>query len=114
MWVVSRKRLREFWETHPHAEVPLRAWFTQTMAAEWHKFSDLRGTFPTADLVGDCTVLNLGGNKYRLIARVRSTVIGWMRVSLAPNPLRGPLFTTITCGFIAPSKAGVLAPSGAP
>lgn len=70
MWVVSLKRLREFWRFHPLAEVPLRAWFTQTSAAEWRNFSDLRGTFQSADLVGNCTVLNLGGNKYRLIVRV--------------------------------------------
>ena len=70
MWVVSLKRLREFWGLHPHAEVPLRAWFTQTSAADWRTFSELRSTFPSADLVGTCTVLNLGGNKYRLVARV--------------------------------------------
>ena len=70
MWVVSLKRLREFWGLHPHAEVPLRAWFTQTSAADWRTFSELRRTFPSADLVGTCTVLNLGDNKYRLIARV--------------------------------------------
>ena len=70
MWVVSLRRLREFWEFHPHAEGPLRAWFTQTSAAEWRNYSELRSTFATADLVGSCTVLNLGGNKYRLVARV--------------------------------------------
>jgi mRNA interferase HigB len=70
MWVVSLKRLREFWGTHPLAEVPLRGWFTQTSAAEWRNIGDLRGTFPSADAVGNCTVLNIGGNKYRLIARL--------------------------------------------
>lgn len=70
MWVVSLKRLREFWGLYPLAEVPLRSWFTQTSAAEWRNVSDLRGAFPSADLVGNCTVLNIGGNKYRLIARV--------------------------------------------
>ncbi len=70
MWVVSLKRLREFWRVHPHAELPLRAWFTQTSAANWRTLSELRSTFPSADLVGNCTVLNLGGNKYRLVARV--------------------------------------------
>jgi mRNA interferase HigB len=70
MWVVSLKRLREFWGVHPLAEVPLRAWFTQTSAAKWRNFGDLRATFASADLVGNCTVLNLSGNKYRLIARI--------------------------------------------
>jgi len=70
MWVVSLKRLREFWAIHPKAEVPLRGWYTQTLAADWQTFSDLRATFPSADLVGNCTVFNIGGNNFRLIARV--------------------------------------------
>src|SRR4051812_12328851 len=70
MWVVSLRRLREFWAVHPRAEVPLRGWFTVASAAEWQTFNDLRTTFPTADLVGNCTVFNIGGNSYRLIARV--------------------------------------------
>lgn len=70
MWVVSLRRLREFWADHPRAEAPLRAWYTLTAAAEWATFADLRGEFPTADLVGNCTVFNVAGNHYRLIARV--------------------------------------------
>lgn len=70
MWVVSLRRLREFWAGHARAEGPLRAWFTLASAAEWENFADLRGTFPAADLVGNCVVFNVGGNHYRLIARV--------------------------------------------
>lgn len=70
MWVVSLKRLREFWTIHPRAEVSLRAWFVQTTAAQWRNFAELRATFPSADMVGNCTVFNVGGNNYRLIARV--------------------------------------------
>jgi mRNA interferase HigB len=70
MWVVSLKRLRQFWATHERAEIPLRGWFTVTSAAEWGRFADLRVTFPSADAVGSCTVFNVGGNNYRLIARI--------------------------------------------
>jgi mRNA interferase HigB len=70
MWVVSLKRLREFWAVHPRAEVSLRSWFTQTTAAQWRNFHELRLTFPAADLVGNCTVFNIGGNNFRLISRV--------------------------------------------
>jgi mRNA interferase HigB len=70
MWVVSLKRLREFWQRHPAAHVPLRAWYDQTAAARWRNFGQLRTTFTTADLVGDCTVFNIGGNKFRLVTRV--------------------------------------------
>jgi mRNA interferase HigB len=70
MWVVSLKRLREFWATHLRAESPLRGWFTLAQAAEWETFADVRETFPSADLVGNCTVFNVGGNNFRLITRV--------------------------------------------
>ena len=70
MWVVSLRRLREFWAVHPRAEMPLRGWYTATSKAEWQTLNDLRTTFPSADLVGNCTVFNIGGNNYRLIARV--------------------------------------------
>ena len=33
-------------------------------------FAQLRADFPGADIVGRRTVFNIGGNKYRLIARV--------------------------------------------
>jgi hypothetical protein len=35
-------------------------------------FAELRGVFPTADLVGKLTVLNIGGNKVRLIAAIHT------------------------------------------
>ncbi|HEX3152256.1 MAG TPA: type II toxin-antitoxin system HigB family toxin [Gemmataceae bacterium] len=70
MWVISLRRLREFWTVHGNAEVPLRGWFTQTSAAEWQTLNELRTTFSSADLVGNCTVFNIGGNNFRLIARV--------------------------------------------
>lgn len=70
MWVVSLKRLRQFWAVHPRAEVSLRAWHDQVSAAEWGNFGALRATFPSADLVGNCTVFNVGGNNFRLIARI--------------------------------------------
>ena len=40
-----------------------------TSAADWQTINDLRATFPSADLVGNCTVFNIGGNNFRLIAR---------------------------------------------
>jgi mRNA interferase HigB len=69
MWVVSLKRLSEFWAENLRAEVSLRGWFTLTAEADWRNFSDLRATFPSADLVGNCTVFNIGGNNFRLISR---------------------------------------------
>jgi mRNA interferase HigB len=68
MHVISKKKLREFWEQHPRAQAPLEVWYQIAEAAEWDSFADVRGTFNTADQVGKFTVFDVGGNKYRLIA----------------------------------------------
>jgi len=70
MWIVSLKRLREFWSEHERAQIPLRSWYTQVAASRWRNFAEIRATFPSADLVGNCTVFNIAGNHYRLITRV--------------------------------------------
>ena len=74
--VISLRLLREFWERHPDAEGPLRLWYKTATNAEWAGLRDTRQDYPHADGVrtrgGDTlTVFNIGGNKYRLIARIR-------------------------------------------
>lgn len=64
------RRLRTFWEIHPQAERPLRAWFTKVEHATWQSFADLRRDFPAADQVKRLTVFTIAGNRYRLITRV--------------------------------------------
>jgi mRNA interferase HigB len=70
MHIISKHPLQEFWLKYPDAESPLRTWHKKTKDAKWRNFAHLRENFSTADQVGDCTVFNVGGNKYRLIARV--------------------------------------------
>ena len=74
--VISLKPLRTFWEQHPDAEEPLRQWYKIATNAEWGSLLDARQDYPHADGVrtkrfGTLTVFNIGGNKYRLIARIR-------------------------------------------
>jgi mRNA interferase HigB len=70
MRVISKKKLREFWEEYPDAEEPLAAWYTVARQADWENFAQVRAVYSSADLVGDCTVFNIGGNKYRLITLI--------------------------------------------
>ena len=54
--------------------------------AGWENFAQLRADFPGADIVGRRTVFNIGGNKYRLIARVsyhnrKAYILGIMKHS---------------------------------
>jgi mRNA interferase HigB len=70
MHVISRRPLREFWHEHDDAEEPLRRWLRIAKRAEWSDFAALRRDFPGADRVGHLTVINVGGNKYRLILEI--------------------------------------------
>ena len=36
----------------------------------WHSWGDVISSYRSASLVGNCVVFNIGGNKYRLIARI--------------------------------------------
>jgi len=74
--VISLKPLRKFWERHEDAEMPLRLWYKTATNAAWSSLRDVRRTYRHADSVktscGDTlTVFNIGGNKYRLVARIR-------------------------------------------
>ena len=75
MRVISKARLKQFWEStgQDDAEGPLRAWYTHvnSKTVAWHAWGHLKADFATTSSVGNCVVFNIGGNKYRLIARIR-------------------------------------------
>jgi mRNA interferase HigB len=68
--VISRKALVKFGEKHEDAVEPLDRWYRVAKRAEWGSFAELRADFGSADLVGEYTVFNIGGNKFRLLAAV--------------------------------------------
>ena len=74
MRVISKSRLRAFWELSKHrdSEGPLRAWHTHVSnrSVAWRQWSDVKATFRTASHVGNCIVFNIGGNRYRLATRI--------------------------------------------
>lgn len=72
MIVVSRKKLRKFWQKHSDAQNALLLWEQRVKAANWQTFNDLKQDFGDADQVGDeRIVFNIRGNHYRLVAIVR-------------------------------------------
>ena len=70
MHIISFKRIREFFSAHHDAQGPLTAWYKTARRASWQNLAELKQTYPNADLVGRHVVFNIGGNKYRLIARI--------------------------------------------
>ena len=84
MRIISRKALRTYWEEHPVSEEVLGDWFRKIKRAKASSIVELRKTFPSADLVGDCVVFNVGGNNYRIIAHIDFDLqIVWIRFVLS-------------------------------
>ncbi|MGK7955997.1 MAG: type II toxin-antitoxin system HigB family toxin [Crocosphaera sp.] len=70
MHIISRKALYQFWEKYPDSKNSLTRWFKLIKSANFQTFEELRSVFPSADLVNDLVVFNIGGNKYRLITSI--------------------------------------------
>lgn len=70
MHVISRKALVDFWARHADAEAPLRVWFKLAEKGSYPNFAALKATFGSVDKAGDVYVFDIGGNRYRLIARI--------------------------------------------
>ncbi|MDJ0689803.1 MAG: type II toxin-antitoxin system HigB family toxin [Xenococcaceae cyanobacterium MO_188.B32] len=70
MHVVSQSKLKQFWRNHPNSEASLRFWYKLTTQNQWQNLSVLRQIFPSADLVKNFIVFNIGGNNFRLITYI--------------------------------------------
>src|SRR5216683_702353 len=65
--VISRKKLKEAAATHAEATANLDAWYRLTRKSAWKSLADVRFTWSSADVYGECTIFNIKGKKYRLI-----------------------------------------------
>ena len=74
MRIITKARLREFWRRADcgDSEGPLRAWHAHVAhrSVAWQSWGDVKSAFGSASRVGNCAVFNVGGNKYRLVARI--------------------------------------------
>lgn len=74
MRIISETRIKEFWLSRKKdaldAEKYMTVWIKLARSATWKDFGDLKQTFGTADQVGNCTVFDVGNNRYRMIGRV--------------------------------------------
>ena len=71
MRILTKKRLREYWETNPQAEQPLKRWYGYVRKAQRASPNDIKRDYRTADILpGNRVVFNIGGNNYRLIVKI--------------------------------------------
>lgn len=69
--MIRAETLEAFWTRHPGAEGPLRAWLDTVLEARWERADEVKATYATASIVGKRRIVfNIGGNKYRLVAKV--------------------------------------------
>ena len=72
MRIISQGRIYEYCGQYPEAKGPLLSFMKIARKAEWQHLQDLRRSYPHADAVKassgkTVTVLNVCGNRYRLI-----------------------------------------------
>src|SRR5229473_3568306 len=67
---ISRKALREFANIHHNAETPPDDWYRTVKRLRWTSLVDVRKTYPHADAIGEYTIFNISGNKYRLATHI--------------------------------------------
>jgi mRNA interferase HigB len=65
---VTEKRIREFIERVPRSSEVMWRWADAIESSNWRNPGDLKRTFASASFVGDLTVFDVGGNKYRIVA----------------------------------------------
>lgn len=68
--MISRKSIREFAKHHPDSLASLSVWHRTVRHAVWENLAQLKADFASADQFERRTIFNIGGGKYRLIARV--------------------------------------------
>jgi mRNA interferase HigB len=70
--VISKPQLKKLIAKHPQAEEELLAWHKVARSADWKSLLDVRGNFPSADLVEMVLIFHIPHNQLRLI-----TVASW-------------------------------------
>jgi len=70
MNVANYELVEKFARKHARARSSLDTWRNVTLEAKWKSFNDVKKTFRAADLYGSCVIFDIGGNNFRLIAKI--------------------------------------------
>ena len=70
MNVISYQAIKQFIRKHSDGKSSINSWYRIASKVEWKNLAEVKQSYPHADLYGNCTIFNIGGNKYRLIAKI--------------------------------------------
>jgi mRNA interferase HigB len=69
MRIIALGTLRNFWQRHADAEIPLRSWYAAASRADWRSPADVKTAYRNASFVANNRIVfNIKGNEYRLVA----------------------------------------------
>lgn len=70
MHLIAISRLREVSAQFPDVSTQIEDWYEVVKAATWQNLTEVQRTYVSAEAVGNFTVFNIKGNRYRLIAAI--------------------------------------------
>jgi len=70
MFVENRLAIEKFLRKHPIGRNSFLGWIQKAEAENWRNFTELKETFNSADYRKPFVIFNVGGNKYRILAKV--------------------------------------------
>ena len=70
MHIISRKKLREFWEAHPDSYEALNNWYKFASKAKRTNLIEVETAYNTAESVSNFTIFNIKGNTYCLVVDI--------------------------------------------
>ena len=71
MRIISKKKLKEFWEAYPDSIDALQAWYAEVKAATWNNPIEIKEKDGSASILKDSRVVfNICGNNYRLVVKI--------------------------------------------
>jgi mRNA interferase HigB len=70
MHLISIRKLRDDIDKYSDAKQAIEAWYTVVRKARWNSLEEVKTVYRDAEAVGNFTVFNIKGNKYRLIVGI--------------------------------------------
>jgi mRNA interferase HigB len=70
MHLIAISQLREVAAKYPDVSVQIEDWYTLVKAATWQTLTEVQQLYASAEAVGNFTVFNIKGNRYRLIVGI--------------------------------------------
>lgn len=72
MRIITKKRLKQFWQRHADAKQSLYTWYSEAKKANWTTPNHIKKMYPSASfLPNNKVVFNIKGNRYRLIVAMK-------------------------------------------